>query len=110
MMQINLKEKKESEEHDAAEKVPKRSIRKLPQIQKPCATELVIREEEPHHEDDECDGNDQYDDETASKGSKESDNEKVIDTQYDKERERCADPVKKQMIRRKSMAPPVLHE
>lgn len=30
---------------------------------------------------------------------------------YDKEREgNTADPVKKQMIRRKSMAPPVLHE
>lgn len=66
---------------------------------------MVIREA------DESDGNDQYDDETASKGSKESDNEKVIDTMYDKEREvTTSEPVKKQMIRRKSMAPPVLHE
>lgn len=106
-----FQEKSENEEHEIAEKIPRRNIRKLPQIQKPCATKLVIKEEEPHEEDDECDGNDQYDDETASKGSKESDNGKVIDTMYDKERdENAAAPVKNQMIRRKSMAPPVLHE
>lgn len=70
---------------------------------------LVITEEthEEAHED-----NDQ-DDETASKGSKESkdsDNEKVIDTEYDNEKDSTVQPTKSQMLRRKSMAPPVLNE
>lgn len=85
----------------------KRSVRRTSQVQKPCAKELAITEEEPQNEADECDVNDHYDndnDDNVSKGSKESDNEKVIDTMYDNE------PVKKQMMRRKSMAPPVLHE
>ena len=98
-------------EHGTAEKVPKMSIRKKSQIQKPCATKLVITEEEPHNQANECDVNDQYDDDNASKGSKESDNEKVIDTMYDNERDGNAnEQVKNQMLRRKSMAPPVLHE
>lgn len=51
------------------------------------------------------------DDETASKGSKESDNEKVIDTQYDDDRDNSVQiAIKNSMLRRKSMAPPVLHE
>lgn len=92
--------------------MPKRSIRKLSQNQKTSSTKLAIQEEEPQTEADDCNVNDQYDDDTASKGSKESDNEKVIDTMYDKERDggSAAEPVKNQMIRRKSMAPPVLHE
>lgn len=83
-------------------------VRKTSQTQKP---KLGTTEEEPQQETDECDGNEQYDDETASKGSKESDSEKVIDTKYDKDRDGSSnEPVKNQMIRRKSMAPPVLHE
>lgn len=58
--------------------------------------------------------NEQYDDDTASKGSKdskESDNEKVINTMYDNEKDSLAvEAAKIQMLRRKSMAPPVLHE
>lgn len=81
-------------------------------MQKPCAKKLVITEEEPQKEADECDVNDQYDDDNASKGSKESDNEKVIDTMYDnQERDgNTLQQVKNPMLRRKSMAPPILHE
>lgn len=70
---------------------------------------LVITEEthEEVHED-----NDQ-DDETASKGSKESkdsDNENVINTKYDNEKDSMVQPTKNQLLRRKSMAPRVLNE
>lgn len=87
--------------------------------QKASATRLVITEE-PHEEEEEDGGdeahaehdNDQYDDETASKGSresKESDNEKVINTRYDNEKDSSLQAPQSQMLRRKSMAPPA-HE
>lgn len=87
--------------------------------QKASATRFVITEE-PHEEEEEEGGdeahaehdNDQYDDETASKGSresKESDNEKVINTRYDNEKDSSLQAPQSQMLRRKSMAPPA-HE
>lgn len=73
--------------------------------------------EEPHEEAQAENGdNEQYDDETASKGSKESkeskesDNEKVIDTKLENEKDNLLQVAKIQTMRRKSMAPPVLHE
>lgn len=64
------------------------------------------QEHENEHEE-----NDQDDDETGSKGSKESYNEKVINTNYtDNDKDSADQSTTKQMLRRKSLAPTVHHE
>lgn len=71
----------------------------------PSTSQLKITEE---NEEDE---NDQDDDETGSKGSKESFTEKVIDTKYsDNDKDASTSYMKNQILRRKSVAPAVLHE
>lgn len=68
----------------------------------------TTQEHENEHEE-----HDQYDDETASKGSKESFNEKVINTNYtdnDNDKDAADQSTKNQMLRRKSLAPSVHHE
>lgn len=121
MISFFFQEKSESEQSLFSEGTSTNILRKsnsngdVSLTQRANAHKFVITEEtqEEANAEQEQD-NEQYDDETASKGSKESkesENEKVINTMYDNEKDSlAAEAAKIQMLRRKSMAPPVLHE
>lgn len=77
------------------------------------STSQLAVHEETHEEHEEHEENDRYDDETASKGSNESKeskksfNERVLDTNYENDRDHSSLSTKSQLLRRKSVAPAV---